>query len=107
KIKKIFEKKPFRDKEEYFLDKAENFYIEKIEKLGRKDKQINNIDFIRNDDYDDWRDYIREKGNIARITKCFNDNLLPAVQAIPLVAERAETELVEEEREEVEVDAKV
>jgi len=39
--------------------------------------------------------------------KCFNDNLLPAVQAIPSVVDRAETELVEEEvREEVEVEVK-
>jgi len=38
--------------------------------------------------------------------KCFNDNLLPAVKAIPLVSDRTET-VEEEVREEVEVDAKV
>jgi hypothetical protein len=106
-IKKIFESRPFRDKREYFLDKAENFYIEKIEKLERTDEQINNIDFIKGH-YDDWRDYIREQNTINGIMKGVKNNLLPKVQAIPLVADRAETELVEEKvRKEVEVDPKV
>ena len=103
----IFDKnRRFSAKRDYFLEKAEDYYIKEIEELERTDEEINNIDFIKKGHYDDWKDYIRKQDNIIGIMKCFNDNLLPAVKAIPLVSDRTET-VEEEVREEVEVDAKV